>query len=28
MRTLREASIEKALHGTTTVSEMVRIAGK
>jgi len=27
MRTLREASIEKALHGTTTVSEMVRITG-
>jgi type IV pilus assembly protein PilB len=27
-RTLREAVIEKVLNGTTTVSEMVRVAGK
>jgi general secretion pathway protein E len=28
MRTLREAAIEKVLNGTTTVAEMVRVAGK
>jgi general secretion pathway protein E len=28
MRTLREAAAEKALTGTTTVSEMVRVTGK
>jgi general secretion pathway protein E len=28
MRALREAAIEKVLNGTTTVSEMVRVAGK
>ena len=28
MRALREAAIDKVLNGTTTVSEMVRVAGK
>src|SRR5262249_42168446 len=27
MRTLREAAIEKVLHGVTTVAEMVRVTG-
>jgi general secretion pathway protein E len=27
MRTLREAAIEKALQGVTTISEMVRVTG-